>query len=115
MCGSTHMIDDIDFLVSAVMYDPSDTKIKKLLVHEKKDDYGVGYPFEETRKNVIKKMEKGKRYYTLVQELDTSFEYNVGEEIKKIEIDSEVYLRTDEVEEKQDDLGGLQRLRDLSV
>lgn len=107
------MIEDIDYLVSAVMYDPSDIKIKKVLSHEKKDQYGVGYPFEESRKQLLKKIEKGTSYYTLVQEEDTGFEYNVGEEIKKVEVDSEIFLRTDDMEEKKDHLGGLQRLRDL--
>lgn len=108
------MIEDIDYLVSAVMYDPSDTRIKKLLVHEKKDQYGVGYPFEETRNNVLKKMDKGKNYYTLVQEYETSFEYNVGEKIRQVEIGSDIYLRTDDREEERDYLGDLQRLEDLS-
>ncbi|MFP4142870.1 MAG: hypothetical protein ACLFSM_07115 [Thermoplasmata archaeon] len=108
------MIEDIDYLVSAVMYGPSDRKIKKLLVHEKKDQYGVGYPYEETRNSVIKKMEKGKSYYTLVQNFETSFEYNVGEKIKKVEIGSEIYLRTDEREEERDHLDDLQRLEDRS-
>ncbi len=107
------MIEDIDYLVSAVMYDESDIKVKKVLSHEKKDQYGVGYPFEETRKHMLKKIENGKCYYTLVQQEDTTFEYNVGEKIKKIDIDSEIYLRTDDKKEKRDYLGKLQRLRDL--
>ncbi|MBS3782686.1 MAG: hypothetical protein KGY66_05165 [Candidatus Thermoplasmatota archaeon] len=107
------MIEDIDYLVSAVMYGPSDIKVKKVLTHEKKDQYGVGYPFEETRNQLLKKIEDGKCYYTLVKQEDTSFEYNVGEEIKKIDIDSEAYLRTDDRKEKKDYLGGLQRLQDL--
>ncbi len=107
------MIEDIDYLVSAVMYDPSDTKIKKLLVHEKKDQYGVGYPYEETRKHALQKIEDGRSYYTLVQEPESGFEYNVGEKINKVEIDSKSYLRIDERREKKDYLGGLKRLRDL--
>jgi len=107
------MIEEIDYLVSAVMYDPSDVRIKKVLSHEKKDQYGVGHPFEERRKQLIKKVEKGVCYYTLVQEEDTDFEYNVGEEIKMVEVDGEIFLRTDDREEKKDHLGGLQRLRDL--
>lgn len=107
------MIEDIDYLVSAVMYDPSDVKIKKVLSHEKKNQYGVGYPFEETRKHMIKKIEDGACYYTLAQYENTPFEYNVGEEIKTVEIGSETYLRTDDVKEKRDHLGGLQRLKEL--
>ena len=107
------MIEDIDYLVSAVMYDPSEFKIKKVLSHKRKDQYGVGYPFEERRKQLLKKIGNGRCYYTLVQRENTGFEYNVGNEIKKVEIDSETYLRTDDREEKKDYLGGLQRLRDL--
>ncbi len=108
------MIEDIDYLVSAVMYDELDVKVKKVLTHEKKDQYGVGYPFEERRKQLLKKIDDGKCYFTLVQQENTAFEYNVGDEIKKVEIESETYLRTDSRKEKKDYLGGLQRLRDLS-
>ncbi len=107
------MIEDIDYLVSAVMYDPSDIKIKKVLSHEKKDQYGVGYPFEETRKHMLKKIEDDICYYTLVQDENTPFEYNVGEEIKEVEIESETYLRTDDRKERKDYLGELQRLKEL--
>ncbi len=107
------MIEDIDFLVSAVMYNTSEIKIKKVLAHEKKDQYGVGYPFEETRKHMLKKIKDGKCYYTLVQQEGTAFEYNVGDKIKNVEIESEIYLRTDDRKEKKDHLGGLQRLKDL--
>ncbi len=106
------MIEDIDYLVSAVMYDPSDVKIKKVLSHEKKDEYGVGYPFEERRNQLLKKIKKGMCYYTLIQRENTGFEYNVGEEIKRVELDSEIFLRTDDREEKKDHLGNLKRLRD---
>jgi len=107
------MIEDIDYFVSAVMYDPSDVKIKRALSHEKKDQYGVGYPFEETRKHMLKKIKNGKCYYTLVQEEGTGFEYNIGEEINIIDLESDIYLRIDDKKEKRDYLGGLQRLRDL--
>ncbi len=107
------MIEDIDYLVSAVKYESSDVKIKKVLSHEKKDQYGVGYPFEETRKHMLKKIKNGKCYYTLVQDEGTGFEYNVGKEIKMVDIESETYLRIDDKKEKKDHLGGLQRLRDL--
>ncbi len=105
-----HMIEDIDYLVSAVEYDPSDDKIKKVLTHEKKGEVGVGYPFEETRDHLLKKINEGKTYYTLVKEEESSFEYNLGEEIQKVEVDSDTFLRTDGENKKKDKLADLQPL-----
>lgn len=107
------MIEDIDYLISAVSYNQSDGKIKKVLTHEKKDQYGVGYPFEETREQVLKKMEKGKSYYTLIKGQNTPFEYDVGDKIEKVEIESEIYLRTDERQKKKDFLGGTQSIEEF--
>lgn len=109
------MIEDIDYLISAVEYDPSDGKIKRVLTHEKKGEQGVGYPFEETRKHLLKKIEDGENYYTLVKDQESSFEYNLGEKVQKVEVDSEIFLRTDGEEEKRDLFEDLQPLSQMDT
>ncbi len=106
------MIEDIDYLISAVSYKPSDNKVKKVLAHKRKDKYGVGYPYEETRAQLLKKMERGKTYYTLVKGQNTPYDYDVGDQVKRIEVDSETFLRTDDKEEKADFLAGTEILEE---
>ncbi len=100
------MIDKIDFLISGVKYNDEGI-IERVSVHEKMDDYGVGYPYEESREDVVKKIRDGNNYFTLVFDGETKFDYTVGDEIELIEIDGEEYLRVDDEKEEKDNLGAV--------
>jgi len=100
------MINKIDFLISGVKYNDEGI-IQRVSVHEKMDDYGVGYPYEESREDVVKKIRDGNHYFTLVFDGETKFDYTVGDEVKLVEIEGEDYLRIDEIEDKNDNLGSV--------
>ena len=97
------MIEKIDFLISGVKY-TEEGIIEKVSVHEKKDEYGVGYPYEESRKEVVDKIKDGYKYFTLVFDGETKFDYTVGDEVELVEIEGDEYLRVDDEEEKNDNL-----------
>ena len=105
------MIDEIDFLISGVKYDEEGI-IDKVSVHEKMDDYGVGYPYEESRQEMIQNMDEGNKYFTLVFSDEGKFDYTVGEEIKLVDVDGEKYLRVDG-EEPRDSLGPVTKVSDI--
>ncbi|MFP4051460.1 MAG: DUF3892 domain-containing protein [Thermoplasmata archaeon] len=100
------MIEEIDFLISGVKYDDEGI-IERVSVHEKMDDYGVGYPYEESREEVIEKMKEGNKYFTLVFDGETKFDYTVGDEVGLVEIEGEQYLRIDDIKDKNDNLGAV--------
>lgn len=106
-------LENIDYFVSAVKYDISDTKIKRVTTHEKKDQYGVGNPYEEAREDLVESIKKGAVYYTLVKNSDGEFDYNVGKKIEMIEVDGEDFLRTDSKEMNEDFLEDLQKINRL--
>lgn len=100
------MIEEIDFLISGVKY-TEEGMIERVSVHEKMDEYGVGYPYEESRKEVVDKIKDGDKYFTLVFDGETKFDYTVGDEIELIEIDGNEYLRVDDEKEEKDNLGAV--------
>ena len=106
------MIDEIDFLISGVKYD-EDGLIERVSVHEKKDDYGVSYPYEENREDVIENMKDGKKYFTLEFSEEGKFDYTVGSEIEIIDIDGNIYLRVDDQEEAGDNLGAVTSVSEI--
>lgn len=100
------MIEEIDFLISGVKYDDEGI-IERVSVHEKMDDYGVGYPYEESRKEVIENIKEGDKYFTLIFDGETKFDYTVGDEVELVEIEGEQYLRIDDIKDKNDNLGAV--------
>lgn len=100
------MIEKIDFLISGVKYS-EEGLIEKVSVHEKMDDYGVGHPYEESRDEVVEKMKDGDKYFTLVFDGETKFDYTVGDEVELVEIDGDEYLRIDDEKEENDNLGAV--------
>ena len=93
-----------DFLISAVRYTADRNRISKARVHE---DLGttVGHPFEESRSDVIKKLEAGKTYCTIIQ--STSGNWKKGQTVHVAVVDGDKFIRTDRNSVKQDNLGEL--------
>lgn len=108
------MMDEIDFLISGVKYGP-DGMIEKVSVHEKVDKYGVGYPFEENREDVVRKIKEGNNYFTLTPSGEGKFDYTVDEEIKLIEVDGREYIRIDDRKETSDELGDVTSVSDIQL
>lgn len=99
------MIEDIDYLVSSVKYDEDNVKIDKVRTHEKQGEYGVGFPYTEPRDRLISNIKEGNCYYTLVQQEEGDFDYQIGKELKVIEIGGKEFVRVDDRSEKRDYLG----------
>ena len=107
-----HMMEEIDFLISGVKYD-KDGIIEKVSVHEKVDKYGVGYPFEESRKDGVRKIKDGKSYFTLTPSGEGKFDYTVDEKIELIDVDGKEYIRIDDQKKNSDELGDVTSVSDI--
>ena len=109
------MIEDIDYLISSVEYDSDNKMIDKVRTHEKQDEYGVGYPYAEHRKQLLNNLKEGKSYYTLVQQEGSEFDYNVGEKVVIVEIQGNEYIRIDKERNEKNYLGDVKTMSPINT
>ena len=95
-------IDEIDYLITSVKYDKKDQLFEKVRTHEQMDDHAVGYPFPEDRDQLLKKLEEGYCYATLITPEDDQFDYQVGKKVSLVEVEGKRFLRTDGEKTKRD-------------
>jgi hypothetical protein len=93
-----------DWLISAVRYDDDHSRIVKVRAHLDKGDT-VGSAQEQTRAEVVRSVEGGQTYCTIVK--GTDGKWKRGEDVRVITIDGEKFIRTDANRTKKDNLGNL--------
>ena len=100
------MMEWADFLISAVICDQesNDRKFSNFLVQLDKGE-SVGSPVIWTRDEVLDKIENGKSFRTIYR--SNGDKWKKGEDVSKIKIGNEFYLRTDHSKSNGDYLGNL--------
>jgi len=94
-----------DFLISGVLYTEADKKknISHVQVYEDKGNT-VGLPFTLTRDEMLNKIDSNYSFKTTYVK---DGKYSQGENVRKVKIKDNVYLRTDRDEIEEDNLENL--------
>jgi len=93
-----------DWLISAVRYDDDHSRIVTVRAHLDKEET-VGAPQEQTRTEVVRRIEAGETYCTIFKGTDGNWKR--GEDVRIITIEGEKFIRTDANRIKADNLGSL--------
>jgi len=93
-----------DWLISAVRYDEDHSRIVRVRAHLDKGDT-VGRAEEQTRAQVVGRIEDGKTYCTILKR--DGGKWRRGEDVHVVTIDGEKFIRTDANRVSRDNLGEL--------
>lgn len=92
-----------DFLISAVRYSADGTHIERVRVHEDLGDK-VGSAKESLRTEVVRNIKSGKTYVTIFKSQN---EWNKGQDVHRIKVGNEEFIRTDKNQKARDNLENL--------
>ncbi|MBU0710661.1 DUF3892 domain-containing protein [bacterium] len=93
-----------DYCISAVKYDSEKKHIEKVKVHKDLGDT-IEAPSEWTRTKVVETIEKGSSFITITT--NDKGNWKKGEDVHIITVKGKKYLRTDNNETEEDNLGNL--------
>lgn len=95
-----------DYLISAVRHNRTGTHIDKVRVHTDDGD-SIGAGSEVERSSVVRSLDQGYSYLTIVKGNDGQFRR--GAQVRKIIVGQQAFLRTDSDRTAADNLGSLPR------
>lgn len=95
-----------DFAITAVRYNDDNTRIVKVKRREVHSDH-LSSGTAVQRMMVVSGIEGGDDYTTAVKNKNDKWE--LGDEIHVLPVDGEKFIRTDQSDTKEDNLGGLPR------
>ncbi|MDL0134869.1 DUF3892 domain-containing protein [Halobacterium salinarum] len=93
-----------DYAIVAVRYDYDHSRIVKVKRRKVADGH-LESPTEEYRQTVVDDLENNIEYNTAFKNDEGNWDY--GEDLHILEIEGEKFLRTDQNDEGEDNLGGL--------
>lgn len=93
-----------DYLISAVRYDEDRNHIEKARVHEDNGDT-VGAASEWTRSSVVKAIDKGQTFCTILKTSDGK--WKKGQDVHIVVLEGKRFIRTDANQVQRDNLGSL--------